>query len=474
MRSVVVGRLWNAFARCKGALKSGHAGCGRRRGFAQARDGDVAMLFGLMALALFMFIGLAVDFGRFMNARNQTLAAADAAVLAGARTLQTNGGNQAAALAVANTYYKQAVNSRITVTTDTIGFVVADNGTAVKTTGNVIIKTPFMGLGGTSTLQLLKSNGDDYAKAVLAVGANAETNLEISMMLDISGSMGENTKLSDLKAAASDLIDIVVWKDQTKYTSKVAIVPFSGDVRPTSSLLSSSTNPTYASSVILTSGSGRNQTTTTYKPSPCVAERGGLDYADTAPGVGHYVLREYTSNGSCSIDTNATLVPLTNDTTTLKAKVQALVSGGNTAGHVGTAWTYYMLSPKWASVLPTLSKPVAYGTADTKKIAVLMTDGEYNQEHDANGVATGSTGAGSSVNVVDSPTQAKSICSSMKANGIEVYTVGFDLGSNATAINTLQNCASDSSHFYNSATGDALRAAFRDIALKISTLYLAQ
>jgi hypothetical protein len=61
----------------------------------------------------------------------------------------------------------------------------------------------------------------------------------------------------------------------------------------------------------------------------------------------------------------------------------------------------------------------------------------------------------------------------MKAAGIEVYTVGFQLD-NQTAVKTLSSCATDSSHFYNSTTGDALKAAFRDIALKISTLYLSQ
>jgi hypothetical protein len=61
----------------------------------------------------------------------------------------------------------------------------------------------------------------------------------------------------------------------------------------------------------------------------------------------------------------------------------------------------------------------------------------------------------------------------MKAKGIEVYTVGFQLD-NQTAIDTLSKCATDASHFYNSSTGDALKAAFRDIALKISTLYLSQ
>ena len=163
--------------------------------FSRDTRGDVAILFGLMALALFMMIGLAVDYGRFLSARNQTLAATDAAVLAGARALQTNGGDQQAALALAKTYYVQATQSRISVNNDGIGVRFGDNATSVMATGNASISTPFMGLGGTKSLPLLHADGTDYSKAVLAVGGNAETNLEISMMLDVSGSMGEGTKL---------------------------------------------------------------------------------------------------------------------------------------------------------------------------------------------------------------------------------------------------------------------------------------
>ena len=219
--------------------------------FSRDTRGDVAILFGLMALALFMMIGLAVDYARFLSARNQTLAATDAAVLAAARALQTNSGDQQAALTLAKTYYDQATQSRLHVINDGIGFAIGDNATSVIATGNASISTPFMGLGGTKSLPLLHSDGSDYSKAVLAVGGNAETNLEISMMLDVSGSMGEGTKLNDMKDAANDLVDIVVWADQSKYTSRVAIVPFSSDVLPTVGLFKAAT--------------GQNTT-----PKPCV------------------------------------------------------------------------------------------------------------------------------------------------------------------------------------------------------------
>ena len=51
-----------------------------------------------------------------------------------------------------------------------------------------------------------------------------------------------------------------------------------------------------------------------------------------------------------------------------------------------------------------------------------------------------------------------------------MFAVGFQV--NSTAKTLLKNCATDDSHYYDATTGDALKAAFRDIALKISTLRL--
>ena len=462
-----VGRAWANDFRARTIL----------RRFAGDSRGDVAILFGLMTVALFMMIGLAVDFGRLVNARNQTLQATDAAVLAGARALQTNGGDQNAALAVAQAYYLQAVKSRIQVLNDTIAFAVSDNATAVVTTGNASITTPFMGLGGVKTLPLLHKDGSDYSKAVLAVGGNAELNLEVSMMLDITGSMA-GQKLTDMKSAASDLVNIVVWADQSQYTSRIAIVPFAYDVRPPSAALTTARGSISTSPVKI---SGTN-----YYPSDCVVERTGTQkYTDAAPGANQYVMTHYTSNttgsgsskkGVCDVAASAEMLPLTSDKTALLAKIDGLATAGSTAGHIGTAWAWYMLSPNWSSLWPSSSTPAAYGTDKLQKIAVLMTDGEYNTQYTTNGIPDNSsslTSCPNAANGVCSSAQAIDQCTAMKAKGIEVYTVGFQLD-NQTAKDTLSSCATDADHFYNSTTGDALKAAFRDIALKISTLYLSQ
>ncbi len=51
-------------------------------------------------------------------------------------------------------------------------------------------------------------------------------NVEVSLVLDVTGSMA-GQRLSDLKARAKELVDIVVKDTQEPYYSKVAIVPYS-------------------------------------------------------------------------------------------------------------------------------------------------------------------------------------------------------------------------------------------------------
>lgn len=480
----------------RGVLTSGRgiwAGFARRSRWAALGSderGSVAIIFGLSIFVLFAMVGLAVDYARFVNARTQTIAATDAAVLAGARALQSNGGNQSAAIQVAQTYYQQGVRNRISVVpgSDNITFVVTDNGTAMATTGNALIATPFMhlafGIAGTqaTTLPLLRSNGSDYSKAVLAVGGNGQTSLEVSMMLDITGSMG-GQKLTDMKSAASDLVNIVIWQDQSKYTSKIAIVPFAYDVMPPSSVLAKLRGSSLANNQTISG--------TKYYLTDCVVERTGSEkYSDAAPAANAYLMGRYTTTttgsgsnkkGKCDVPAAAELLPLTSDKSALLSKISGLSTAGSTAGHLGTAWAWYLLSPNWGSLwTDAASRPAAYGTDKLKKIAVLMTDGEYNTVYSPSGTQINVSVSGltetctGSANTDCTSAQARALCQGMKDKGIEVYTVGFQLGGSKIAIDTLSKCATDANHFYNSSTGDALKAAFRDIALKISTLYLSQ
>lgn len=470
--------------------------------FRRSRRGGVAVVFGMMMIALASMIGLAVDLGRWVNARDHTVSAIDAAVLAAGRALQT-GSNANKAKAIAMAYYQSAIETRIKTIHDHVDFAVIDNGMAVTATGGATIVTPFMGLLGIHELPLLKATGGvqvakeggDMPVARIAVGGDGGKNVETVLMLDVSGSM-QGSKLQDMKDAAKDLVGIVMWEDQSEFTSRVSVVPFSADVRPPVDLLSkiAGNAQTFSRDYIyeIVTGKGKKKTVEQvvypywFAPTECVGERGGSKaYSDDPPTGNNMLTRvhrevwaSYIGSTGCYIHQNAEVLPLTNNKSTVEARIDGLVAQGGTAGHVGTAWAYYMLSPQWASVLKDGQKANSYGRKDTRKVAVLMTDGEYNFTYDADQAPSSATlGSGSnglnSLNKKSSAEQAKSICDNMKKSGIEVFTVGFDLGNNQTAKNTMAYCASSPDSNYDAANGEQLKNAFRDIALRISKLYLS-
>lgn len=439
-------------------------------------SGAVAMLFGLMFMVLLAFVGASVDISRWLRARTQTWQALDAAVLAGARALQLNPGNSTIAAATAQRFYSENVKRRQYLALDTISFAVTDQETAIAVTGAAAIPTIFLGMIGIEKLSLFNLSATQLPKSKLAVGGNGETDVEISLMLDITGSMA-GQKLADLKTAAKNLVDIVVWRDQSSYTSRVALVPFSQTVNVGATYAPTARGTPPATKTVTTTNYWGGTQTTTYQLTNCVSERTGTSaYTDAPPETSAFVGAVYTSNGSCL--PSQTIVPLSSDAAALKSAIDSYEASGSTAGHLGTAWAWYVLSPRWSTVWPAASRPGAYdqittmnrfGNPRLRKIAVLMTDGEYNIQY-CDGLSTSSTSCATGLG--SSTTQATQLCNGIKASGITVFTVGFQVSS--ASRDFLRTCASGEGNYYDATDGAALNQAFTDIALKISSLYLTQ
>lgn len=443
------------------------------------------VVFGLIAMVMMMLIGTAVDYGRWVDARRKTAEAMDAAVLAAGRSLQTNGGNKTEALAIARKYYAQAIKTRLKVFADTIDFEVTDDGTAVTAKGNAHIATPFMKLAGVPSLPLLNMTGTEYSKSKLSVGENADKSLEIAMILDMSGSMATGTKLADLKAAANDLIDIVVWEDQSEYYSKLSIVPYATAVNV--GAYAASVRGSYSSGTCTSPGcqsykfqNPYGQYNTFASSSTCVSERTGAQaFTDAAPSTAQVGKNYPSPNNKCL---SPAITPLSNNKTTLHNSVAALKAEGSTGGQIGVAWGWYTLSPNWNALWPAESRPAAYGAEDLEKFLILMTDGEYNSSY-CNGVISQDSlsGSGATADHIkcnapngDSYVQAEKLCTKIKESGITVYTVGFQIVNSQRAVDLLKHCATDSTSYYDASDGEALRQSFHDIALRISKLYLSK
>jgi Flp pilus assembly protein TadG len=404
--------------------------------------GTVASMFALTILVVFGLVGGAIDFARLYRSKAAFQGALDAASLAAARAKQL-GSSDTDAIATAESYIAP-VKQKFAMD-GSIEFKVADEGTTVMATAKLNQPTVFLKIIGMDKLAFTVAGTASFG----ATSAK-KSNVELVMMLDVTGSMS-GQKIEDLKSAAQDLIDIVVADNQSNSTSRVGLVPFSHTVKLDNKTFEAATGKKFT---------GANK--------GCVVERTGTDaYTDAAPAAGSYVVPLEDKSAGSACDEGREIFPLTDKKSDLKKMIRSLTDGGSTAGHLGTAWAWYLLSPNWGSAFDYSNRPAPYsdltetlpaGGPKLKKIAVLMTDGGYNTQYSA----------------IDSTTQARELCTNMKSAGITVYTVGFQLNGDATALATLQGCATSSSHFYEASTGDALKLAFRDIALKATPLRLTQ
>lgn len=454
----------------------------RLRGLAKDDRGSVVIMFGLTIFIIFTIVGSAVDYGRAMLARARLQAAVDSSVLAAARVWQLENDLELAeqkALAHFDSNKPDQPSRVVEFTPD----MVSATFTMV---GETTVRTPFL-----SFVNYPQITVATRGQALIAGGGNAGTNLEVSLMLDVTGSMA-GSKIEDLKAAAKDLIDIVIWSDQSEYTSRVALAPFSSAVNAGALGPSIAYEPNSSRDFKLRNGDTKKRYRT---DNYCVSERTGSNaFTDVAPTGNNRIPRAYQTSSSSACVPSAHIVPMTSNKDTLKGVINGFVASGNTSGHLGTAWAWYLLSPNWSSVFPEGSKPQPYsmlaqvgekGQPLLKKVAVLMTDGEYNYQYcnsttpNTAGATipdydTGSSGANCKSPNGTSTSQARQMCTAMKAAGITVYTVGFDIGGSGSAFTTLQGCASEPHMFYNTTTGDELRNAFRHIATSIAAPILSR
>jgi len=151
-------------------------------------------------------------------------------------------------------------------------------------------------------------------------------------------------------------------------------------------------------------------------------------------------------------------VGLTNSRTTLISHINSLNAGGGTAGHLGVAWSWYLVSENWDGVFTGSEAPLAYSEPDSDKVVILMTDGSFNSEIFPE--------QGSS------DQQARSLCDGMKNTGIKVYTVALNAPSSGRRV--LEYCASGPEFFFQPETAAELTEAYKQIATSISDLRISQ
>ena len=348
--------------------------------------GAVLIYVTIAILPLLALVGVAVDFARATHAKQMLTNAADAAALAlGAHTGLTPDEANALVESFIRAHYPGTLKS----------FGVSDTGAQVNVTVTGQIPATITQVLGTQSL--------DITVGALAVRPTGK--LEIALVLDQTGSMA-GQRITNLKAAAKDLVDIVVWDNQTAdYYSKVAIVPYAVGVNVGSfadsvrGSIKLGTCPNPGCLIFQFLNNLLPPQLKLHNISTCVSERAGAQaFTDAAPSTALVGYNYPVASNPCPSNT---IVPLTNDKTLLKNQIDQLQASGSTAGHIGLAWGWYMLSPNWGYLWPA-SQPAAYselGKLDAKgnpllrKILILMTDGAFNTAY-CNGVISKDFGVG--------------------------------------------------------------------------------
>lgn len=151
-------------------------------------------------------------------------------------------------------------------------------------------------------------------------------------------------------------------------------------------------------------------------------------------------------------------VALTNDRDVLTQHVDRLTAGGGTAGHLGVAWSWYLVSENWDGVFTGASAPMKYSEPDSTKVVILMTDGSFNAE------IFPEQGR--------SDAQARALCDQMKLTGINVYSVALQAPSAGKRV--LSYCASGPDFYFEPNNAAELSDAYRKIATSISDLRISQ
>jgi hypothetical protein len=140
--------------------------------------------------------------------------------------------------------------------------------------------------------------------------------------------------------------------------------------------------------------------------------------------------------------------------TSLSSKVDAMVAGGSTNQTIGLAWGWHALStgdPLDAASLP----------ANTSRYIIILSDGLNTQDRWYGDGSDDSTQVDSRMSLV---------CTNAKADGIVIYAVFVDIGGTQGNSTVLQNCATDSTKYYDLTSASQIQAALNAIGEQITNL----
>ena len=488
------------------------------RNFLANRAGNIGMTFAITIVPLMTLVGGGLDYSSAIVIRQKMATALDMAALAVGKAANLTDGE---AMAVAERVFQANLSALDNVAVGQLQMTVTPGVVNVAVSANM--KTNFLGLVGINEVPINVQNQ--------VVRANRK--IELVMALDNTGSMSNNGKMDAMKNAANELIEIMFMGADTSDKVKIGLVPFSQtvnvgsqyrnaswmDVNGLSSINGENFSPkTHHFELLSRTSNGSWGGCVEARPAPydttdAEASSSTPDtlfvpyFAPDEPDSYYYINRYLSDNVSGTYEyrqshtgkyLNATVynsggskgpnylcttppvTPLTNEKSTLKSSVASFNPQGWTHIPMGLSWGWRLISPG-----APFTEGTSYDDQETVKAMILLTDGEntiaprnnhnksyYTAYGYLNKQRLGTDSQYTAITKLNGKTST--LCQNIKAAGIRLYTITFDLANNTSVQSLMRDCASSPSMYFNSPTNDELRNAFQTIAGDLSKLRLSK
>jgi Flp pilus assembly protein TadG len=344
--------------------------------FGREEDGTATVLSFFVFITILLMAGLGVDTMRHEMERTHLQATLDSAVLAGAG--QPTGSEVADVKLIVEDYFDKNQMSQYLHAIDTDGEGTDDietslNSTRVYAEGSMEVDTYLLNLSGVDTL-----TATGAAEAQVAT-----PKLEVSLVLDVSGSMWGD-KMTNMQTAANSFVTTILDQSDPG-DSVISVVPFSFNVTPGWEIFNALT------------------TNKSHDYSSCLRfDNNDYSEMEIDPDVA-YDQQIFTSvyggfndlnDGwrSCFNDANAEIFPYSTNETDLHGHINALTASGNTSAHIGMKWGAALLDDEFQDVVTDLQTagvvdatlaniPAVHGESETLKVIVLMADGKNTESY---------------------------------------------------------------------------------------------
>ena len=364
-------------------------------------EGGSIIIFSLFIFCMMLVVGgIAVDVMRAEHRRTRIQYTLDRAVLAATSLNQT-----VPAQEVVDDYFEKAGLGPLSPT------VVVDQSlnhrrvSADMSSGAAMprIETVFMRMNFLDAiLGDPDPQGVDYlATPAISAAVDGVEKVEISLVLDVSGSMGSSsadgiTKIAALQDAAKEFVDTILLNQPEEDTYSISIVPYSTQVTVGEGLLDQYNVTTEHNSSHCADFTSNSFNSTVISPTASLQRTGHF-----SPVTWGDMTRFDNNDGNddpmdwsraCYTDSDRQIIPVSGDNVDLKNYIDGLYADGWTSTDVGIKWAAALLDPETRPVVDGLitdtdveakfsGRPFDYSEEGVLKVIVVMTDGANTNQY---------------------------------------------------------------------------------------------